>query len=211
MGRTDRDDADDVADIDAWGNLQLDDSIQKSESLKICGLRLAVRRKFARSFSDHQLTNVNLVGKMSGKNRKQNFIDTHVQGSLVRRILMHWCIFFVVTCMLVAVLNALSGDPSLPFAEKVVGETGTLAMVAVSMLVLFPAFALDTIRFSNRFVGPISRLRRSLRELGQNKTTQRIQFRDNDFWAQMADEFNEVVELVESREAASQQEETTAV
>ncbi len=129
---------------------------------------------------------------MTGKQRKQNFIDTHVQGSLVRRILVHWCIFFFVTCVLVAVLNALSGDPSLPFAEKVVGETGTLVIVAVSMLVLFPAFALDTIRFSNRFVGPISRLRRSLRELRDNKTTRRIKFRDNDFWAEMANEFNDV-------------------
>lgn len=149
---------------------------------------------------------------MSDKKRTQNFIDTHVQGALVRRILMHWCIFFFVTCMLVAVLNGLAGDPSLPFSEKIWGESGTLGLVAVSMLVLFPAFALDTIRFSNRFVGPISRLRRSLRELSQNKTAKKIQFRDNDFWAEMANEFNDVVELVNGEQAAADTtKETTAV
>lgn len=147
---------------------------------------------------------------MSDTKRTQNFIDTHVQGALVRRILMHWCIFFFVTCMLVAVLNGLAGDPSLPFAEKLWGESGTLGLVAISMLVLFPAFALDTIRFSNRFVGPISRLRRSLRELSENKTAKRIQFRGNDFWAEMADEFNDVVELVEGETSSNRQDEETA-
>lgn len=149
---------------------------------------------------------------MSDTKRTQNFIDTHVQGALVRRILMHWSIFFFVTCMLVAVLNGLAGDPSLPFSAKIWGESGTLGLVAVSMLVLFPAFALDTIRFSNRFVGPISRLRRSLRELSQNKKVEKIQFRDNDFWSEMAKEFNDVVELVQKEQASGNPvKETTTV
>lgn len=154
---------------------------------------------------------IKLVRKMSNKLRKQNFIDNHVQGSLVRRILMHWAIFFVVTCMLVGVLNALSGDPSLPFMEKLWGSSGELGLVAISMIVLFPVFALDTVRFSNRFVGPISRLRRSLRELGETNTTEKIQFRDNDFWAEMAEEFNTVVDMVEDkRQTATPQEETVS-
>lgn len=145
------------------------------------------------------------------KKRKQNFIDTHVQGALVRRILFHWCLFFFVTCMLVAVLNALSGDPSLSLADRIWGETGTLGIVAVAMMVLFPAFALDTIRFSNRFVGPISRLRRSLRELRSNGTAEKIKFRDNDFWVEMANEFNQVVDLVsEKKDANADQDETVA-
>lgn len=115
--------------------------------------------------------------------------------------------------MLVAVMNGLSGDPSLPFAQKLWGESGTLGIVAVAMLVLFPAFALDSVRFSNRFVGPISRLRRGLRELAENKTTETIRFRDDDFWAEMADEFNKVVETVQSQAAqqAEREHESSAV
>ena len=70
--------------------------------------------------------------------------------------------------------------------------------MGVILLALFPAFMLDTIRFSNRFVGPIARLRRHLRQLG-NGETDRCQFRENDYWAEMAGEFNDVAVLVETQ------------
>ena len=53
---------------------------------------------------------------------------------------------------------------------------------------------LDTIRFSNRFVGPVTRLRRAMRSLGTTDDVAPLQFRDNDFWAEAADEFNNVLE-----------------
>ena len=68
------------------------------------------------------------------------------------------------------------------------------------MLCLFPAFALDTVRFSNRFVGPITRVRRCLRELGTTGETERITFRDDDFWAEMAEEFNAVTDRLKRAE-----------
>jgi len=68
------------------------------------------------------------------------------------------------------------------------------------MLALFPAFMLDTIRFSNRFVGPIARVRRHLRQLGEGNT-ERCSFRDNDFWSELANEFNSVAERVEQLES----------
>lgn len=138
---------------------------------------------------------------MSKRNRKQTIVDSHVQGALIKRILIHWVVFFGVTIMLVAAMNTLGSDPSLSFAERAMsGSSGTLFLFAIVMLCLFPAFALDTIRFSNRFVGPITRVRRCLRELGTTGETERITFRDNDFWVEMAKEFNAVTDRLKRAE-----------
>ena len=75
-------------------------------------------------------------------------------------------------------------------------EFAEFTFMGIVMLALFPAFMLDTIRFSNRFVGPIARVRRHLRQLGAGNT-ERCQFRNNDFWAELAEEYNVVADRVE--------------
>ncbi len=137
---------------------------------------------------------------MSLKQRKQNYIDSHVQGALLRRICVHWGLFFFVTALAIISLQALLGDPEKSISERVQFETGEFLFMGIVMLSLFPAFMLDTIRFSNRFVGPIARLRRVLRDL-KNGKTDHCSFRDNDFWNEMADEFNQVADLVASQQA----------
>ncbi len=72
-------------------------------------------------------------------------------------------------------------------------------LIGLIMVALFPAFALDTIRFSNRFVGPIARLRRHMRELAAGEKVSSLAFRDNDFWADVADEFNTVAQMVQDQ------------
>ena len=153
---------------------------------------------------------------MSKRNRNQKFIDSHVQGALIRRILFHWFVFFGVSILLIGAMNTLGADPSLSFTERLMtGGSGTLFLFAIVMLCLFPAFALDTIRFSNRFVGPITRVRRCLRELGTTGDTERITFRDNDFWAEMAKEFNAVTDRLKRAEqgktTVTKEPETTEV
>lgn len=133
---------------------------------------------------------------MSRKMRRQHWVDTGVQGTLIRRILFHWVAFFCVTLVCVSAMNLLLGDPDQSLVERVNSPGSGLMLIGVIMLALLPAFALDTIRFSNRFVGPIVRLRRCLRELGSEKSVPKLAFRDNDFWADVADEFNTVSQLV---------------
>ncbi|MFK7767143.1 MAG: hypothetical protein AB8B55_07965 [Mariniblastus sp.] len=133
---------------------------------------------------------------MSRSQRKKNYVDSHVQGALLRRICAHWLVFFFVAAFAIILLQTLLGDPSKTLVERLRMETGEFAFIAIVMVSLFPAFMLDTIRFSNRFVGPIGRVRRHLRQLKDGDTTSRCSFRDDDFWAQLAEEFNEVAEMV---------------
>lgn len=132
---------------------------------------------------------------MSRLQRKQNYVDSHVQGALLRRICLHWVVFFVVAAVAIIFLQALMGDPAQTIAQRIRFETKEFMFMGMVMVSLFPAFMLDTIRFSNRFVGPIGRLRRYLREL-QKGNTEHCSFRGNDFWSDMATEFNYVADLV---------------
>lgn len=142
---------------------------------------------------------------MSGLKRKQNFVDTNVQGGLIQRILLHWGMFFFVTMLAVIGIKTLLGDPSYSLSQRVYAELKDFLILSVIFLSVFPAFILDTVRFSNRFVGPIVRLRRHLVELGQQGATKDVKFRDNDFWQAVATEFNGVNQLVRSQQAQIQE------
>lgn len=136
---------------------------------------------------------------MSKKLRRQHWVDSKVQGTLVRRILFHWCAFFVVTLMCVSAMQLLLGDPNKTVVERMSSPGSSLTLIGVIMMALFPAFALDTIRFSNRFVGPIARLRRYMRELASGEEVNTLAFRDNDFWSDVADEFNAISGIVQNQ------------
>ena len=141
---------------------------------------------------------------MQRKKRKQNYVDSDVQGSLLRRIVAHWLVFFFVVAFSTITLQALLGDPGLPLTTRLANEAREFLLIGIIIAVLFPAFLLDTIRFSNRFVGPISRLRRQMRELGETGETPVLRFRDNDFWMELAEEFNAVRARVVAREHLSE-------
>ena len=129
--------------------------------------------------------------------RKQNFIDSAVQGQLVRRILLHWTAFFCVLMMCVVFMQMLLGNPEQSLTERMTAPVQQYLLLGTIMLSLLPAFMLDTVRFSNRFVGPVARLRKSLRELAvDEEDTRPLKFRDNDFWSDAAGEFNQVAEKI---------------
>jgi hypothetical protein len=130
--------------------------------------------------------------------RALHYVDSAVQGALLRRIFFHWCGFFSVVAILAVSMQTLLGDPAQAFYARLWYEIKGFGLIGIIMLALLPAFMLDTIRFSNRFVGPVGRLRRSLREL-RDGDVKLIQFRGNDFWCEMGDEFNAIARLVESQ------------
>ncbi len=66
----------------------------------------------------------------------------------------------------------------------------------VSLLVL-PALVYHALRLSNKFTGPLFRLRRELRRLAAGERVSPIHFRTQDFWSDLADEFNATSDRME--------------
>ncbi len=135
--------------------------------------------------------------------RKRNLVDFEVQTSLLRRMALQWVLFLIVNAL------ALYGWTFLVSgAEGQVGGHWTqftqnyLPVLLVS-LALLPVFLLDAAKLSNRFVGPILRVRRALAEAAAGKDIKPIHFRENDFWQSLADDLNSVLKLQPSANAAT--------
>jgi hypothetical protein len=50
--------------------------------------------------------------------------------------------------------------------------------------------------FSNRFAGPVFRMRRVLREVAQGRVVERVRLRDGDYWHGFADDLNAALQQI---------------
>ncbi|MEO8494399.1 MAG: hypothetical protein ABI614_04980 [Planctomycetota bacterium] len=73
-----------------------------------------------------------------------------------------------------------------------------ITSLALASFGLVPVFVADSIKLSNRFVGPIVRLQTVIRQVGKGKPVE-LKFRDGDFWTDLPDDFNRMVERLEAR------------
>lgn len=136
---------------------------------------------------------------MSHPERKKTFVDPRVQGALVRRLILHWVTFLAVSALIAFCLQVLS-NPFRPMGEHAQQLWWTHGPFLLVMVFLLPVFVLDTVRLSNRFAGPIYRLRQTIRSIALGDPPRRLKFRDFDFWQGLAEDFNRMVDRLASRE-----------
>lgn len=136
------------------------------------------------------------------KHRGKLFIDGQVQGTLARRILFHWVSLAFCLFLLTAAVQVLQSpfDPPGEHARKYFAENTRVFLV---LALLTPAFVWDSIKVSNRFAGPVYRLRTSLDQLAKGEPVPPIKFREGDFWIDLADKFNQVRSRLIEAEAAA--------
>ena len=80
----------------------------------------------------------------------------------------------------------------------------------IAAFLLLPVVLVDVLKLSNRFVGPILRLRTGLRALAMGETVPPMKFRDGDFWQEFATEFNVVAAQINRlRDESAQETEQT--
>ncbi|MEN0110780.1 MAG: hypothetical protein AAF805_08655 [Planctomycetota bacterium] len=130
---------------------------------------------------------------MQPHRRRTEFIDPEVQGALAKRIAVHWMLYVGVATLLVVGLKWMT-SPFTPLWDHVVDAWWTYGAMLIVMLCLAPVFVYDAVKLSNRFTGPMLRLRTSLRELAEGERPTPIKLRDGDFWQEAADDFNRAVD-----------------
>ncbi len=128
------------------------------------------------------------------KQRKKQFIDTAVQGTLLLHIVGHWMFFILAAGALLFFIEMLTGPPRDAW-KNMLPRHGPTVLV---MLVLTPIFLRDLCKLSNRFTGPMVRLRRAMRDLADGREVSPIHFRERDFWQDLPADFNRVVERVQA-------------
>jgi hypothetical protein len=142
-------------------------------------------------------------------------VDARVQGAFLFRIVLYWFLGLLAITELVMCWNILNG-PGGPFLELLrfdVLWADYAPEVVVSLLIL-AVVLVDTISLTNRMAGPLFRIRRSMAELAAGEKVAPLQFRDKDFWQEVAQEFNAVSAYVEQLKqqlaAASAEQKPTA-
>jgi len=96
-------------------------------------------------------------------------------------------------------------EPSQPFSTHWKEVWIYLGPACVLSLILLPLVIVDILRFSNHFVGPLMRLRRSMRRLARGEHVDPIKFRGSDFWQDFADEFNAMLARIQNSSSTSEQ------
>ncbi len=139
---------------------------------------------------------------MNSCRRSIFFIDRKVQGALIVRTCIYWlfCLFSV-SLMLIC-WRAFSG-PLRPFRVMAGEVYQQHAAVLLASLILLPITAMDVLRLSSRFVGPVSRMRSALEDLAAGRSIEPVQFRDDDYWRDLAGNLNEVAARLKQSEIRS--------
>ena len=127
--------------------------------------------------------------------RKRNFVDFEVQTSLLRRMALQWVSFLFVNALALYVWTYLLSGAEEPVGGHMTQFVQLYLPVLIISHALLPVFLLDAAKLSNRFVGPILRVRRALAEAATGNKVKPLHFRENDFWRSLADDLNSVLKL----------------
>lgn len=129
--------------------------------------------------------------------RKRLLVDWRVQGALALRCVIYWCLCLV-SISIMLVVWAMLTDPTRFFYEHAADLESTFTPAAIASVFLLPIVIFDLLKLTNRFAGPIYRLRAEMRELARGGEIKRLRFRDGDLLPELAEEFNAMLARFES-------------
>ena len=141
--------------------------------------------------------------------RRQFFVDSKVQGALLIRGCIYWllCAFTVFLALLA--WQSITG-PARIFYRQLDEMWFRYAPVFALLLALLPILALDFIKFTNRFAGPVLRLRAAMRQIARGDAPPTLSFREGDFWQELAADFNRIAARLKAAEGAKANSATAA-
>ena len=132
--------------------------------------------------------------------RKRLFVDPKVQGALVARVVLYWVVCLCTISMMLLCWRIITG-PARMFYTHFSDMWFFYGPALIASFILLPLIVIDIVRLSNRFTGPLLRLRRCMRELARGEHVEPIEFRDDDFWHDIAEAFNGVIHRVQNADA----------
>lgn len=128
------------------------------------------------------------------KRRSRTLVDPEVQGSLLRKIALQWGLLFIANTLGLMIWLRMFEQPEVGWGETFADCLRRFLPFFVISIAFIPAFMWDTLKATNRFAGPMMRLRAALAEASRGRTVKPLNFRGNDFWQEAADHFNALIE-----------------
>ncbi len=123
--------------------------------------------------------------------RQQLLIDRHVQGALMRRTALYSAacgVYFLV----ILVLTETMSNANTTLGEAFLRCLDEAVYWAPGLILLAPLVAYDMLKMTNRFAGPMFRLRREMQRLVEQKSASPLTFREGDHWTELTVIFNQL-------------------
>ncbi len=130
------------------------------------------------------------MAESNSPRRNKSLVDHEVQGSVLKKVALHWFILFLTNSLALVMWVRLFEQPDALWSETLRECFYRYLPFIVVTFALVPAFVWDTLKLTNRFAGPILRLRQALAESAQGRAVAPLHFRQNDFWREIAENFN---------------------
>lgn len=140
--------------------------------------------------------------KQKNSKRTQLFVDSKVQGALAARVVLYWGASMATMALMLLCFRIITG-PARLFYEHFDDMWFHYGPALAGSIIILPVLVIDVVRLSNRFAGPLVRLRRGMRALARGESVELLHFREGDFWQAFAEEFNAVAARLRRVEAAS--------
>ena len=124
------------------------------------------------------------------KRRLQKYVDREVQSSLLRRLSVHWLLFMIANVIAITLWTKLVDTPMDSWSDTFTLSWQRLVPFILVSFALTPVFVWDAVKLSNRFAGPIVRVRHALAQIADGHSPKPIEFRNGDFWKSLASDLN---------------------
>ncbi len=128
---------------------------------------------------------------MKSNRRKKYVVDSGLQFSLARRLLVYWCATWLIVFALPICTRLFF--TSLPFDQLASKLLADLWFPMLMSVMLLPIVAWESLRFSNKIAGPVHRVRRTLQNLAEQQPVAPIRLRKGDFCHELAQDVNRVI------------------
>ena len=132
--------------------------------------------------------------------RRRRFVHPKIQIALVLQSLRQWMLFLIAMVGLLCGLeyfNSGAQESMVACTSKMWERFGPALVVLLSLL---PAIIYDSIKMSNRFIGPLIRLRTAMEKVALDETVEPLKCRRKDCAEDFFVAFNEMLERVNQLE-----------
>lgn len=129
---------------------------------------------------------------MPSQKRSRLLIDAPVQLMLVRRVLVHWLLFFALFILCLVTLEYFLREPGTNLWDSLNLVLSKYTLLFLLIAALLPVFIYDTLKMSHRFAGPVYRLKKSMKSLAEGEQVPPLKFRSKDFWSEISSDFNRI-------------------
>jgi hypothetical protein len=147
---------------------------------------------------------------MFQRKRKRLFIDHQVQTPLVKRLLIYWVAMVAFITLPIAISQTIA-QPNRYLFQHYADTLWSHWPILATLSVMLPFVVYDTLKFSNRFAGPVYRMRRELKRFAQGEKISPLRLRPNDFWQDLAVQINDLMKRVRVSEQKAAEVATSAV